>query len=437
MNNDQLSEEQIKKLLEKEKEIRTMPEDLSKLKGQPIGESPHLKGEGMPIPIPPVKPISTEAENELELKAKPILEETKEEPKKVQKAAFSKPLYKPPTPIKKPLVPPLPGTQEYLPPEVRLARATEPKPVTPPIRPFPQEQFKPISEIEKEIPSPTPPEKEILRAEAEIPPLGAEPPPPKRGGKLKFILIIIFIIATLVVASRYLTTLKPSNTPQQPPSGPSAVSNIPSNNTPQTPTPTPLIEGLASLQINLSSPTDGNLLTNFYRYLQTNYLNKNIALPQMAVANIRIGNDWLNFNQLEEKLNINFPGEVKSTLSQDFSLLLFSEDTNKNLRLAIIIKTNDASLTSQKMRDWENAVIGDITLGHKTMVENLKSLFLVSSIKFVAGREFSTNVYRQITIRYLNLADPETTIDYIILDDKLIITTSRESMYAVIDKLKK
>lgn len=52
-----------------------------------------------------------------------------------------------------------------------------------------------------------------------------------------------------------------------------------------------------------------------------------------------------------------------------------------------------------------------------------------------SGSVFLDNIYQGVAIRYLNLPSSNLAIDWAITEDKLIIATSKESMYALIDRL--
>ena len=69
------------------------------------------------------------------------------------------------------------------------------------------------------------------------------------------------------------------------------------------------------------------------------------------------------------------------------------------------------------------------------MAEDLRPIFLDHQLEEPATEEFQDNTYKNVNIRYLNFSDPSLTLDYAIVGDYLVITTSRESMYGVIDRL--
>ena len=101
-------------------------------------------------------------------------------------------------------------------------------------------------------------------------------------------------------------------------------------------------------------------------------------------------------------------------------------DSSKNQKLGIIIRILQPENLALLMKTWESTMAGD-----------LESFFLGVEKGQPATETFQDNIYQDVAIRYLNFPDSTLTIDYVISDDYLIITTSKESIYAVIDQLLK
>ena len=77
----------------------------------------------------------------------------------------------------------------------------------------------------------------------------------------------------------------------------------------------------------------------------------------------------------------------------------------------------------------------NLTAWENTMTENIKPLLLGIETGAPATQEFQDNIYQNTAIRYLNFADSSLAIDYALVSDKLIITFSKESVYAAVDAL--
>jgi len=69
------------------------------------------------------------------------------------------------------------------------------------------------------------------------------------------------------------------------------------------------------------------------------------------------------------------------------------------------------------------------------MISGFKQLFLNKQIQLPENLNFSDNVYQGIAIRYLNLPYSDLTIDYAIVKNRLVVTTSKTSVFAAIDRL--
>jgi hypothetical protein len=132
-----------------------------------------------------------------------------------------------------------------------------------------------------------------------------------------------------------------------------------------------------------------------------------------------IGDDEI---EIIELLEINIPVDVSNVLGEKYIFFLYAQEERN--RAGFVNKIIDHEVLKAGLRDWEN-----------TMKEDLKPVFLGQELGEPAAKEFQDNVYQDINIRYLNFSDPLLAIDYALTSDYLIITTSRESMYRVIDRV--
>jgi len=121
---------------------------------------------------------------------------------------------------------------------------------------------------------------------------------------------------------------------------------------------------------------------------------------------------WSTFCQL---LGIQTP-----LAENNFTLFLYNQ-TEGN-RLGLVLKVENPEQIQSLMRNWETSLSTD-----------LEPIFLDLEPGPAATEEFQDNVYQDVAIRYLNFPNPDLTIDYAVVDDKLVITTSKDSIYAVID----
>ncbi len=122
--------------------------------------------------------------------------------------------------------------------------------------------------------------------------------------------------------------------------------------------------------------------------------------------------------------SILFTAATSDVEGGNYTLFFYSQPTGN--RLAMIIALAEGVDLSQELRNWETSIKTD-----------LKAFFLGLDIEIqpTAAEEFQDNLYRDVAIRYLNFPGPDLSIDYAVVGNKLVITTSRESMYAAIDTL--
>mgnify|MGYP006281242327 CR=1 FL=1 len=139
---------------------------------------------------------------------------------------------------------------------------------------------------------------------------------------------------------------------------------------------------------------------------------------------------YLNLDNLTHGLGINIFNDImwSSVASSEieagnYTLLSYSQNNNSRLGLVVEL-TEGESKVREMLSQWE-----------KDMVKDLGSLLLVDDIPESATESFQDNTYKEVPIRYINFPDSDLTIDYAVVDDKLVITTSKASMFEVIDRL--
>lgn len=137
-------------------------------------------------------------------------------------------------------------------------------------------------------------------------------------------------------------------------------------------------------------------------------------------------------------LKIKIPAAVSKELAAEFDIFGFGGNTfdqsecaraKNNLpqcwgpRLGLAIKVGDATMISGALRAWE-----------KTIAADLKPMILAKS-GAAATTAFQTGTYQGETIRYKNLPLNTITVEYVLVDDILLITTSKSSMLKAIDAI--
>ena len=130
---------------------------------------------------------------------------------------------------------------------------------------------------------------------------------------------------------------------------------------------------------------------------------------------------YFSFEEVSQFLGISISNNIN--LSEEYILFLYSQEEGN--RLGIVAKVADVDENFKiNLRYWE-----------KTMKKDLEPIFLGQKLGEPATEGFQDNTYKNVIISYLNFSDPSLTIDYAVVGNYLIITSSKESMYKVIDRL--
>jgi hypothetical protein len=138
---------------------------------------------------------------------------------------------------------------------------------------------------------------------------------------------------------------------------------------------------------------------------------------------------YLSFNDFKkltkQDIGINMPARLIDSVDS-FDLAIYSK--NQINRLVIVAMSDDIYSVSGLFTDWEKTI--------KTDLSPILSLMNIN-IDSPDSMSFIDNKYKDIDVRYLNFDGPRNTIDYAIIPAQniFIITSSRDSMYAVLDDL--
>ncbi len=141
---------------------------------------------------------------------------------------------------------------------------------------------------------------------------------------------------------------------------------------------------------------------------------------------------YASLAEIEQMLQIEIPETVRAILRETeikgdrYTLFSYYQESLNQGRLGLI-------LALEEKADAENILAG----AEDELKNGFSSMWLADSVPTSSLASFSDNTYRGVSIRYLNFPDKYLTIDYAIIGNKLIIATSKESMYAAIDALTK
>lgn len=197
---------------------------------------------------------------------------------------------------------------------------------------------------------------------------------------------------------------------------------IPDILNPEIPTTQPFIPIEEIFSFGISSDEEFDLITALDNYTETLK-----EIPEIALIEIKEGDKKIDLEKLIQKINIEIPKKIADGFSKNNYGLIFFDFENEN-RLAIVTEVNDGDMEKMKknISQWETA-----------MIDDLKLLFLKTEIGFPSTANFKENIYKEVKIRYMNFSEPNTTIDYAFVDNKLILATSKKSIYKIIGILKK
>jgi hypothetical protein len=148
------------------------------------------------------------------------------------------------------------------------------------------------------------------------------------------------------------------------------------------------------------------------------------AIAPIEFAVTDTNNDPISFSAFNYILELKLPASILTNLGDKFSLYLF--DDNGNMRMGLAAELKDKDKVASGMKNEEKALVGD-----------LSPIFMGVAVKN-AGKAFSDNSYNNFSIRYINLDDQNSiSIDYSITDKYLVIGTSKQAIWAMLDKISK
>lgn len=130
----------------------------------------------------------------------------------------------------------------------------------------------------------------------------------------------------------------------------------------------------------------------------------------------------LSLKEIFEILNISISDSIANSFAEEYLVFFYAEKQGN--RLGIISKINNSELVKEQLESWE-----------ETMIQDLTPVFLNEDVGESIEGDFQDGLYQEINIRYQNFSNSSFALDYAIAKDYLIITTSKDSTYAVIDKL--
>ncbi len=237
----------------------------------------------------------------------------------------------------------------------------------------------------------------------------------KKSKKIITSLLILMVIAITAVFVWFLILNKKS--PEQPVQPIISVTEI---------------EKFASVKgeiiINLEEENDTNAIAKII--FQTAQLERNGKLADVSRVILKEGEVVVSLERLLKELKIEIPKDTLILFNDNkYNLLLFKEATGvKRLGLAFVV--DNPSVARLKFQAWESE-----SIENRKIHRAFEPLFLGNRILAVPQTKFKTAEYLGVKMRYFQIPDQHTSLDYLIYDDILAVTTSKDSAFKVIEML--
>lgn len=403
---------------------------------------PNTLPEFTPKPVFPKIPIQS-------LKNGPSLPETENIKPFKESLDSPRPLSKTPpppfnTPLSKPIIPTMPPEPKNMAPPLDLPTAPTPLPIPPqPLTPPPSPRSMPTQPPIP--PRPTlPPLPPAARATPSLPPLPPLPSKasayPLRNGSQKKLFLLIGLGAAVVIfiiGEIWWFFLRSPSTP----------SETVSDQTDLLPPPqelTPLLPA-EETQSTLQEPVNPPGLLSYDRTEEITQVIESktatVGPDELTRLTIKIPAGTLEpvtLDQIIQQLGLKIPLAVKQNLGDNFDLFIFGGNTFdedecgrvKNTspqcwgpRLGLVLKVADPVRIKPALSAWE-----------KTMASDLRPL-VVAKTGTSASPVFLTGDYQGETIHYKNMPINTMTVEYALINDILVIATSKSSMLKAIDSI--
>ncbi len=241
-------------------------------------------------------------------------------------------------------------------------------------------------------------------------------------GKAVAIAVVIFIILIASAGGYYFwmtrisTPLEKNITTNEPP-----ITLPKKEMPPETTDPLPILSSQNSnyLQINLTQANTENLQQTL-----DGYKTKVLATNEIGIFEFLITDETntpVSFQDFSSILGINLSSEISAQIGQDFSLYIYNygDKTRFGLLLSVL---ND------------NLIKTALTKEEKNLPTSLSPLYPTITTPFPST--FSSTVYKNHTVRYVNITSADDyAIDYAIIGNKLVIGTTKTTLFSSLDRL--
>ncbi len=248
-------------------------------------------------------------------------------------------------------------------------------------------------------------------------------PPPLRPKLSPTVLIISLAVLGIVGFSVWFVIFHQPAAPD--------VGNNPTSIASSTPvsTPLPAIETVFSKVDSVTMP----LSDSFFKDLELKTNVQGLANREVGLYKIlnSTTSERYSLSQLSDGISMKMPLEIISAVDNSTPYVAMMNKSNGKISYGLIAKVTTTPNVTNALSVWESV-----------MATNLNKLFGLGVISPSASSFQDNKVsYPGVNIRYLNFPDPELTIDYTVVpapngENYLVITNSREQMFAIIERIK-
>jgi len=337
-----------------------------------------------------------------------------------------------PAPIPAPATAPAPAPPAPTPKPTFVPSPPSPKPTPPPFAPSPVGP-NPASIVR---PIPLPPS-DLTKKPSQI----SAPKPPSSSRK-KWVWLLggaVILLLIIIPLALFFFSDQPASSPQ--------ASATPSTSPSVKPAPSPPVAlfKMDSQQVLAATAQTQSLAESMNALSATDETTGNFVQVLIKITDSQNGITYADLTKAAQLLNLNLfapatssPDEIIDQLkAASFSLFTYVQDTNttsspfntgqNQTRAGLIValkETASADDLYSKLKSLE-----------PTLSQSLSGLFLGRQPAIPSSAVFLDNAYKNTAIRYLNLPQDKLSIDYAVAGHYLIFTTSKDAMYAALDRI--
>lgn len=283
---------------------------------------------------------------------------------------------------------------------------------------------------QKEIPVPTPIAKptpttkinEKINLNSQVIPKENTNQPHHGIGKAIFIAVIIFIILIAGAGGYYFWMTRLSTPLEKNIISTEPTVILPENEIPpETTTPIPILSSQNSnyLQINLTQATAENLKQTLSEYAVRVSETNEVGTFEFLITDET--NTPVTFQDFSATLGLSLPVNITTQIGQDFSLCIYNYGDKTRFGL-ILASLNDTLLKNALLKE-ENNLLASLSPLYPTLNSPITSTF-------------SPTTYKNYTVRYFNITSQDDyAIDYTVVKNKLVIGTTKTTLFSALDRL--